>query len=241
MLIKPEKSNFKKLDFLKEANKYFIVFIFLNLLNGSLIFAGSTLPCIDDPMIQQKQMKATLTPDQTHTLLYLAQIEKPQKGWELLGQLGDPYAKLAAQVLNLESRFPESTYHRLIKTHWRQVVGQELMEKTFNEVALQHYRQYISIIRRTHNWPDSDQVLLSYLKAARDHKLPDLIVFDAAWDAAGYNVIRSWQSLNNLENQRTIEPSNACYKIDAIRARNVILKDFTLFMLPEFNATIDRI
>lgn len=184
-----------------------------------------TYGCIGDFNIQQRSMPSNLNSGQLQQLFELASQNQPQKGWALLGQWGDPYAHLAAQVLDPQARRANKVYHRLINTHWRNVVGKEMKDLYFDQVALQHYSQYISIIKRTSNWPDSDQILLSYLQAARDHGLPDLIVFDAAWDAAGYNLLRTWQSLNHLEKNRTIEPTNVCYKIDSADARQILFRD----------------
>lgn len=181
--------------------------------------------CISDLEIQQLKYHANLNPQQVEKIVELAEQGDPAKGWQLLGTYGDPYAALAAQVLSNKKTTNGTFYNELITYHWIQANGLKKTKDNFLPVAKQHFRQYAEIIRSTGNWPDSDQVLMSYLKAVRDHHLRDITVFDAAWDAAGMNRYRSWQKLNHIESERSVYPTNVCFDIDPSEASRIIRKD----------------
>lgn len=181
--------------------------------------------CISDLEIQQLKFPAQLNAQQLEQLVDLATKGEPAKGWRLLGTFGDPYAAVAAKVLATKKTITGLFYNKLITHHWIQANGFDKYQKNFYSVAKQHFRQYVEIIRITGNWPDSDQILMSYLKAVRDHGLRDITVFDAAWDAAGMNKYRSWQKLNHIEPERTVYPTQVCFKIDRREAKWIIRRD----------------
>lgn len=182
--------------------------------------------CIDNFEIQQKKLSHGLSTEDLKQVEALAKQGQAAKGWERLGRLGDTYAAIAAQVLAPQPRGAAFFYKKLIRNHWLNVNSPALVDAHFQDTAQQHFRQYVKILR-SGSWPDSDQILMSYLKAVRDHGLPDITVFDAAWDAAGFNSLRSWQRLNHLPTQRIVFPTNACFKVDKKEAEIIILKDFS--------------
>lgn len=181
--------------------------------------------CISDLEIQQLKYHAKLNPQQVEKIVELAEQGDPAEGWQLLGTYGDPYAALAAQVLSNKKTRNGSFYNGLITYHWIQANGLEKTQNNFQSVAKQHFRQYVEIIRLTGNWPDSDQILMSYLKAVRDHHLKDITVFDAAWDAAGMNWYRPWQKLNHIESERIVYPTHVCFDIKSSEAKRIIRND----------------
>lgn len=202
--------------------KWISALIFLILVTfNSLSFSE----CLKDFHVQQKFVSHKIPASIMDELDHLAQEGNPAKGWKKIGQLGDPYAAVAAKVLAKKPVFPASFYHQLILTHWNNVNSKDVVVANFESTAQQHFRQYVELLHSGY-WPDSDQILLSYLQAVRDHKMADLTVFDAAWDAAGLNTIRTWQELNHFPKMRTIYPSRACYDIDSIQAKEILLKDF---------------
>lgn len=203
---------------------------FLNaLLVVNIVFSFCALlvkaNCVSDLETQQLRHHSNLSVKQVERLVELANKGKPVKGWKLLGDFGDPYAAVAAKVLSAKKSVMGSFYNNLITRHWIQATGLEKYKKNFQSVAQQHFRQYVEIIRATGNWPDSDQILMSYFKAVRDHGLADITVFDAAWDAAGMNKYRSWQKLNHIEAERTVYPTNVCFQINQKEARRIIKQD----------------
>ncbi|MGZ3743769.1 MAG: hypothetical protein ACXWRE_17135 [Pseudobdellovibrionaceae bacterium] len=181
--------------------------------------------CVFNPEIQQVKYHANLNAQQIDQLVHLAHKENAAKGWQLLSSWGDSYAAMAAKVLSVKKPKAGSFYKKLITTHWIQAVGSEKYRKNFYPVAKQHFRQYVEILRSTGNWPDSDQILMSYVKSARDHHLPDITVFDAAWDAAGMNKVRSWQELSHIERERLVYPTNVCLDINPHEVRRLIRND----------------
>lgn len=158
-------------------------------------------------------------------LSLLSESNKPMEGWDLLGQNGDAYAKIAFQVLNPKAKYPFSAYRKLIVNHWINSAGERNYLTKFNLVALQHFRQYVAIILRG-GYPDSDQVFNSYIHAVRSNGLEDSTVFDAVWGASSLNRIETWQTLNKLEGNRLVYPSRACNGIPKLTANFLIKKDF---------------
>ncbi|MGZ3772550.1 MAG: hypothetical protein ACXVCY_10995 [Pseudobdellovibrionaceae bacterium] len=186
--------------------------------------------CISDVRIQQLKFRAHLNAHEIEELIEFANKGELERGWHLLGSLGDHYAAIAGNVISNDPTISGSFYKRLIANHWISANGVQKYRHNFQLVAKQHFRQYVSILQATGNWPDSDQILNSYLKAVRDHGLRDITVFDAAWDAAGMSKFRSWQSLNHLEQERTIFPTRACFNINRYEAKRIIRSD--LFRAP---------
>ncbi len=154
--------------------------------------------------------------------------ETQAKGMKLLGQRGDSYATMAEKVLQSDSTFPYTLLRKFIRTHWINTVGEDEMNKKFNLVAQQHFKQYVEMIRSGF-FPDSDQILNSYLDAARLNGLPDIVVFDAVWAASKNNNTITWEQLNNLPPARIVSPSNVCFQIDQNQADRIIQEDFKLF------------
>lgn len=199
-------------------------FILCFLLLTSLTIQQVQAKCLSDYHQIQKKVRHHLSSKEIDQLDIFIQTKNPALGWALLGTKGDSYAEVAAKVLDPQAVFPASIYKKLIKYHWVNVNGYEKVRADFDETAVQHFTQYVELLSSGY-WPDSDQILNSYLKAVDDHGLPDLTVFDATWDSSGFNLFKSWQSLNNLPVSRTVYPTNACYDISKYQARKAILKD----------------
>jgi hypothetical protein len=202
----------------------------------SLFFAfspASEAACLNDYHVQQISIRHQIPRATLKRLGDLALSGNTIEGWRLLVLLKDPYAVIAANVLASNPKFPDSIYKKLVATHWLNTNSAETVKKNFSSTALQHFRQYVEILHSGY-WLDSDQILLSYLTATRTHKLSDITVFDASWDAGGFNYFRTWQSLNNLPDERIVYPTKACYKIDANQARRVLTKDFSKLPFQQF-------
>ena len=203
--------------------KSFFFLIIFYLFNLTAAFAGAN--CIDNYNFRQRNLPHNISIEKLKTLQHLAESGNPAEGWRQLGLMGDAYASIAAKVLSPKPTFPNSFYKKLILIHWFNVNAPEVVQKNFWLVARQHFRQYIKILHSGY-WPDSDQILMSYLFAIRSQGLPDATVFDAVWDASGLNNVQSWQVLNHLEEERTVFPSRACYEIGRSEAREILTKDF---------------
>lgn len=196
--------------------------------------AWASSDCLNDFRTQQKYARHNL-PAESIALLD-AKIKKgdPIEGWNLIGDWGDDYAKLAHEVVSSSSDFLNQFYRKLIRAHWHNSVGQEKLKKNFDLVARQHFRQYASLLQ-TGYWPDSDQILMSYLLAVKTYGLPEVTVFDAAWVQSGYQHIVSWQTLNHLKIERTVTHSRICLETDASIAREIINQDFMSVPIPNEN------
>lgn len=201
---------------------FFITFCFgLNLFSKPLNFEN----CLSDYHQQQKKIYHNIPKSELNKLDSLIQKNKIADGWRLVGSWGDPYAKIAANVLEPKDNLQSQFYQTLIQNHWINTNGEVLFKKLFSETAKQHFKQYVEILK-TGFWPDSDQILMSYLNAVRIHKLPDLTVFDAAWDAAQLNHASSWQSLNHLPQELIVYPTHACFDINSLEAQQILIQDF---------------
>ncbi len=181
-------------------------------------------PCISDYHFQRKWVPHRISQTIIKSLEDL--IDDPAQGWKTLGEHGDGYAAIAEKVLQPESKFPYFLYRSLIQNHWKNTAGESEMNQKFNLVARQHFSQYVEVIK-TGYWPDSDQILNSYLNAIRLYGLRDITVFDAAWDTAEMNKVSTWQSLNHISTERSVVPTVACFQIDKMEAKKTIKKDFT--------------
>lgn len=189
--------------------------------------------------IQTKINAHHLTADELKTLVDLANTNDLEstraqaKGMKLLGERGDTYAAIAEKVLSVDAPWPYSILRKFIRNHWLNTVGEEVMKKKFNLVARQHFKQYVEMVQLG-SFPDSDQILNSYLNAVRVNGLPDIVVFDAAWAASDHGKMITWEQLNNLPPSRTVSPSNSCYIIDKVEATKVVINNFNL--INDFNS-----
>lgn len=201
-------------------------------------------PCIPDFRYQQRHEAHHLRPWQIRLLREVAmrsysegdptvlgpgldrRREIVAEGWRLLSGWGDSYAARAEQVV-AESRLDEaSVFHRIVRDHWLNSVGEDRTRDFFTSVARTHFKQYLEIIMETGNWPDSDQILNSYLTATRLFRLPDIVAFDSAWRDSGVNRLISWQRILHLDRSRIVKHSVACTDTDSLRALAVIFHDF---------------
>ena len=137
--------------------------------------------------------------------------------WAYLSGWGDDYARVAYGVI-AEPTSPEARlYHDLIRDHWFNVVGRDAYRAYFQPVARQHFLQYLSLLHSGY-WPDSDQVINSYLAAARKFGLPDVAVFDAGWDTSGIGDLASWEDVVGFAPDRTVRESRVCNATSSVRS-----------------------
>ena len=177
--------------------------------------------CLTDYHINQMWRPHGLAADQVAA----ARALHPAVGWRYLARLGDPYAALAADVIEPEPGGAGQALHAYIHRHWVNTVGADATELNFESFARRHYQQYVEILG-SGTWPDADQILNSYLAAARAHALPELIVFDAAWTASDYARVVSWQTLNHLPEERKVRRSRICLGITRFEANASLRRDF---------------
>ena len=135
----------------------------------------------------------------------------------MLGELGDKYGRVSYKVVTADPKYKNEKFHRMVRRHWRTTVGRETTVQLFDQIATVHYKQYVGILQ-TGYWPDSDQILLSYLSAAREAGLPDKVVFDATWVRSGLNDIMGWEKIVGLQKERIVRPSSVCAEIDGSKA-----------------------
>jgi|GEM_PF-4695148 len=147
------------------------------------------------------RLKHHLSKNDLDMLISLAIKGKPLEGWKKLAELGDQYSDDAYNVVKKNRRFPASLFYNLVKANWENTAGSEAYEKRFNSFAVQHFRQYVSILSSGY-WPDAEQICLSYRKSAQDHNIPVSVVLDGVLTASRINQIISWQSMIGLERGR---------------------------------------
>ena len=167
---------------------------------------------------------------------YVASGE-PDKGWATLANYGDAYAIFAAKMtdrLTSDSTFLEN----MLAVHWETTNSREIFQRYTVPYARQHYRQYVEILK-SGVWPDSDQIVNSYLAAARKLHLPEDTVLVATWMSSCMGGLFRWQDALRLPRERIVERSNACVDIDEWRAAYVIFRDSTGIFLRTIGGLFD--
>lgn len=192
------------------------LFLFVQLANAK---------CINDYRIQHRKILHKIHPYDLRKLDDLAEKGQIAQGWKLITRLGDPYASLVTAVLFGGPGPRDKFLQKLISIHWINTVGLKAYKSLFYPTAQLHFKQYVQLLHFGY-WPDSDQIILSYLTAVRKNNLPDITILDAAWEAAGFNYFRSWQSLNRFQSSRTIFPTHACMKVNRFEAQKILAQDF---------------
>lgn len=193
-----------------KSNQFFITLILL--LSTGLASARAFAqeihvqvpPRVDKEKIMNgaiNRVKHNLNKNDLDRLIALALEGKPIEGWKKLAELGDQYSDDAYNVVKKHTAFPASFLYNLVKANWKNTAGAEAYEKRFNSFAVQHFRQYVSILS-TGYWPDAEQICLSYRKSAEDHNIPVSVITDGILTASGINQIISWQSMVGLERGR---------------------------------------
>lgn len=180
------------------------VFLIFILFSG---FSGVAWPA--DTKIQRseilhgalRKVKHNLTYSQIQLLIRLAIEGKPEEGWKKLAQFGDHYADDAYDVISHPRRFPGAFFYNLIQSNWINSAGIEAYHRSFKSFAIQHFRQYVTVLSMGY-WPDAQQICLSYRKAAEDHKVPVSVVMDGLLTESGLNQLVSWQNIIGLESNR---------------------------------------
>jgi len=94
-------------------------------------------------------------------------------------------------------------------------------------------------ILETGYWPDSDQILNSYLAAARKFNLPEDTVLVAVWMSSCMGDLVSWQDVIQLPKSRIVPHSKACMEIGMFQAAGVIFGDSLLIFLRSIGSIFD--
>lgn len=148
-----------------------------------------------------KKTKHNLNSSQLKQLIHLAIQGKPEEGWKKLAEFGDHYADDAYHVIKHPRRFPATFFYNLIQANWINSAGILSYKRNFKSFAVQHFRQYVTILSMGY-WPDAEQICLSYRKAAEDHHIPVSVVTDGLLTNSGLNLLVSWQNMIGLESNR---------------------------------------
>jgi hypothetical protein len=181
--------------------------------------------CLSDYRINQSWQPHHLSAKQLRIAERYARNNDPERGWHYIASLGDAYAGLAANVVAPDPNSIGVHFHNFVRQHWVNVAGADATQAHFTGFARQHFRQYVEMLKAG-SWPDADQILNSYLTAARSHSLPEMVVFDAAWTASSFSWLISWQILNQLPLGRQIFASRICLRISREAADQVLAWDF---------------
>ncbi len=203
--------------------------ILVSLLIGGAASADSDKTCLADYRTAQQLVPHELTLEQLQALQAFVDAGETAAGWQFLGTLGDKYSHVSFKVVSLDPKYKSEKFHKMVRNHWLATAGKEKMELFFQTVAAQHFKQYVEILH-TGYWPDSDQILLSYLTAARDNGLSDIVVFDETWVRSGLNKLISWEKILGLHKARIVRPSIVCADIG--RVSGFFRMVLNLFKLP---------
>jgi hypothetical protein len=170
------------------------------------------------------QVPHGLTAEQMATLKAYLLADDTAGGWEYLATFGDKYASISAQVISDDPKYKDEIFHKMVRNHWLNTVGKARTDAFFQLVAHQHLRQYVEIME-TGYWPDSDQILMSYITATRTYDLDDFVVFDEVWVKSGLDAILKWETLLGMKSNRIVKSSYVCVNIDGLKAFFAILRD----------------
>jgi len=182
-------------------------------------------PCLEDYLHNERWVPHAMTREDLKKAVAAAQRNGVDHGWKFVSRFGDNYAGLASLVTRDDSGGPQPGFGQMVHRHWQTVVGPELERAYFDKVAAQHFKQYVRILE-TGTWPDSNQILLSYLTAVRSYGLPDELVFDAAWLSSRYRFVSDWRAFNTLPFERWANTDRVCLQIDETKADQLIERDF---------------
>ncbi len=187
--------------------------------------------CLTDFHQNTKKIRHTLTPFDMRVIHGILKKGEVSNGWNYLAYSGDGYALMARNVVKNSTTFVGKTSHALIRSHWIHTTGLENYETLFAQVALQHFIQYVEILD-TGFWPDSDQILLSYIRALQMSGIDGVTAFDVTWQNTFLEPIMSWQEFVKLPEDRIVFDSKICKKSGGLESHVFILADF-LLVLPE--------
>lgn len=183
--------------------------------------------CLNNFLSNERWSPHALSAKDLRRALNLSERHGVSDGWAYLAQFGDTYAGLASIVTREKKGTEDSASpDRLVHRHWQTVVGAAQEDRYFYAVARRHFRQYLSILE-TGTWPDSNQILLSYLSAVRSFQLPDELVFDAAWLSSKYSGMLDWRAFNILSPDRWASSERVCLNITQQKADHIIETDFS--------------
>lgn len=181
--------------------------------------------CIEDYLVSQRPVANHLSTDDLNQLQLFAAKGDAEAGWQFLASLGDVYAKSAADVLGHSSVKKPSLYAKLFRVHMELTTSRKIFQEQEAPFAAQHFRQYVEILNHG-VWPDSDQIMNSYLTAARHLGLPEDTVLVAVWTATGLNQFEHWQDkVFSSQRERVVLPSHACRHVRFARANWLLLQD----------------
>lgn len=186
--------------------------------------------CISDYLISQNHERHNLSLQQMDALRADAAAGEAQRGWERLAGYGDHYAVFAAKITHHSDSGHLDFFGRMLEVHWEVSNNREIFEKYGEAYAIQHFRQYVEILE-TGFWPDSDQIVNSYLVAARKFNLPEDTALIAVWMSSCMAGLVPWQDAIQLPKGRVVSHSKACMDIGMFQAAGVIFQDSTLIFL----------
>lgn len=190
-----------------------------------------TYACVSDYHVATKKVPHHISANQMKTLKTFLAEERIAEGWNYLAFLGDDYGEMAKFVVGGSAGFTGALSYGLIRSHWSLTEGLNAYESSFKKVAVKHFGQYLEILQ-TGYWPDSDQILLSYITALKSQNLGESTAFDVVWQSSVLESLSSWQELVNLRKERSIYDSNICSKLDDSNNSLTVIGDF-LVVLPQ--------
>ena len=158
-------------------------------------------------------------------------------GWDYLASIGDNYADNAAAVTSGNATGLDKAFEVLVKVHWENTAGADAYATKFDQVARQHFRQYVTAISPTNNYtlPDSKQIERSYRDAVIDAGLPPITAIDGMITRSFGEVMDwalpgpkdwgpDWTDGLNMEDARQV-PSDVFDDISMIDAGTKLLQD----------------
>jgi hypothetical protein len=152
-----------------------------------------------------------------------------QAGWSYLSLCGDKYADNASAVTSGNATGIDKAFEVLVKNHWLNTAGADAYSTKFDQVAAQHFQQYVEATRQNgYNLPNSQQIEQSYRTAVTDAGLPPTTAIDGvitssfgkiadlAWPGAKSNGL-DWTDGLRMEDARQV--SSNVFRIIGDRPR----------------------
>lgn len=203
----------------------------LLILNMVYIPSQARTSCNSDYRIATKRVPHGINRHQLATLKTFLTSENIAGGWNYLYFLGDSYASMARDVIGGSHTFIGGASYAVIRSHWTVSKDFNSYENKFHRVAVQHFRQYLEVLESGY-WPDSDQIMLSYISALRMEGMDGDSAFDVVWQSSILQHLMTWQGFVNLREDRSLYRSNICHQTDEPRATLILVGDF-LLVLPQ--------
>ena len=183
-------------------------------------------------------MALTITAEQHAIVQSYAAAGNYQGGWNYLASIGDNYADNAYAVTSGNATgVIDQGFQILVQKHWTNTAGQNAYAEKSEQVARQHFRQYVDAIGGNAGYalPTSKQIEKSYRDAVEFANLPPETAFDGVFTRSIGDLADQfwpgpkedgldWTDFLRMEDKRQVG-SDVFNDIDPAKAWDTLLKD----------------